>query len=139
MLTAPGSYIVEMQSLSFSNGSALTLLDQQNVQGQPLSIGLDSGAPGVQLSMGLFKDVMNKLGAGVQQQLMTVDCAVVDSKAALDFKMTDSTTISVLLADLVFARLDNGKRCQLVIHPGGRTAGKNPVLLGPSSFGRDSH
>lgn len=129
ILTTLGSYIVGMASLSlFGVGnSSQTLLDE-GIRGKPLTIGLDSGTPGLVLPLGLFAKVQAKLNAGVSREALTVDCEMVDSGTGLDFKMTNNATISALLADFLVSRLAHGKQCHLAIGHGRMPAGKNQPL-----------
>ncbi|KAK2598056.1 hypothetical protein QQS21_005833 [Conoideocrella luteorostrata] len=115
-------YMVEMESLSFVNGNRSTsLLNREIAGGEQLSIALDSGAPGLRFRTEVFKEVTKQIGATLNNGLPTVPCDLVNSKARLDFKMTDSTTISVLLADFVVTRLDNNQQCRLAIISNGHT------------------
>lgn len=104
------------------------MLDGQSGKGQSLTMGLDSGAPALQVPVGLSKIVQAKLGGKFsKQRLLEIGCDVVDAKASIDFKMTDNTTIPIPLRDFVMGRLNNGKTCRLALQFGsGVPAGKDP-------------
>lgn len=102
------------------------MLDKQNVAGKPLAMGLDSGSPAFQLPTALSEVVAQKTGGTLKNAFLTFPCAVVDAKAAIDFKMTDKTTVSIPLLDFVMSKLDNDKTCKLAVQFGGKLpAGQN--------------
>lgn len=93
-------------------------------------MGLDSGAPAFQVSVTLAKTVAQKTGGTFKGPFLHFPCDVVDAKAAIDFKMTDSTTVSVPLLDFVMGKIDNDKTCKLAVQFGGKVpAGKNRSSL----------
>ncbi|KHN93955.1 Peptidase aspartic [Metarhizium album ARSEF 1941] len=113
------NYVMKMQTVTLSTGGGkqTTVLDTSLTDGKPVTIGLDTGAPVVVFAYEIFKAVAQNLGAGLEKGLVTLPCDLVDSKGSLDLRMSDSTTISLPLADLLVGRLDDGKRCMMAIQP----------------------
>ncbi|EGX92128.1 candidapepsin-4 precursor [Cordyceps militaris CM01] len=112
-----GSYVVSVKSLSFTaskGGSSETVLDDQSIK-KPLTIGIDSGSPALALKSTLLTIIQDKLQGKLTGGLLQVGCDVVDANAQLDFNMSDSTTISVPLSDMVIKKIDNDKNCLLAI------------------------
>ncbi|KAM3523871.1 hypothetical protein NHJ13051_004848 [Beauveria bassiana] len=110
--------MVPIQSVSFtasSCGSSEVVLDNQTTR-RDLRWGIDSGAPGLGLEDDLFEMLEAKLQAKPSSPLMKVACDLVDAGASLDFKMTDSTRVTVPLGDMLWKRVDSDKNCLLGIH-----------------------
>ncbi|KAG8408308.1 hypothetical protein J3459_017913 [Metarhizium acridum] len=121
-------FIIQVQSVLFNNGTtnSTVLLGKQGNSGKTLTMGLDSGAPALQVSMDVAKNFADGMGGAWKSlgRIMEFPCDAVDAKASIDFKMSDKTTVSIPLLDLVTSRLDNGKTCQLAVQ-----AGKSPADL----------
>ncbi|OAA70605.1 candidapepsin-4 precursor [Cordyceps fumosorosea ARSEF 2679] len=101
-------YIVSVQSVSLTGSAGSgseTVLDDQSIK-KPLTIGIDSGWPALVLKSSLYKIVQGKLKAtpGSFAQ-MRVSCDLVSANSSLDFKMTDSTTVSVPLGDMLLRKI----------------------------------
>ncbi|KAM3436030.1 hypothetical protein MY4824_004508 [Beauveria thailandica] len=110
-------YIVSVESVSLtasSGGSSEVILNNQTAS-RPLSMGIDSGSPVLALKNDIFQIVEDKLQAKPSSSLLEVACDIVDAGASLDFKMTDSTTVSVPLGDLVLKKVDGDKNCVIAI------------------------
>ncbi|KID84321.1 secreted aspartic proteinase [Metarhizium guizhouense ARSEF 977] len=120
-------YIVEVQSVLFNTGtgnSAVVMDKGDLVNGEPLTMGIDSGAPAFGVSIALGRLLMDRTGAKFKLYpgVLEFGCDVVDAKASFDFKMSNKTVISIPLSDLLRSRIDNGKTCQLAVQPHGRAA-----------------
>ncbi|KAM3449599.1 hypothetical protein MY3296_006819 [Beauveria thailandica] len=110
-------YIVSVESVSLtasSGGSSEVILNNKTAS-RPLSMGIDSGSPALALKDDLFKIVEDKLQAKPSTNPLEVACDIVDAGATLDFKMTDSTTVSVPLGDMVLKKVDSDKNCVIGI------------------------
>ncbi|KAK2594853.1 hypothetical protein QQS21_007441 [Conoideocrella luteorostrata] len=110
-------YIVEMQSLSLGkdNGSNQTISDKQSLKRRQMTIGLDSGSPALVISTTVAQDLQKTLGGSFEKNWLHVNCSIVDTQAALNFDMSNQTTVSVPLQDFVSSRKDGGKTCTLAI------------------------
>ncbi|KAM0664290.1 hypothetical protein ACQRIU_006873 [Beauveria bassiana] len=109
--------MVPLQSVSFtasSCGDSEVVLDNQTTS-RDFTLGIDSGSPGLLLEDDLFEMLEAKLQAKPSSGLMKVACDVLDAGASLHFKMTDRTTVSVPLADMLYQKVDSDKNCLLAI------------------------
>ncbi|KAM3425898.1 hypothetical protein NHJ13734_009828 [Beauveria thailandica] len=102
-------YIVSVESVSLtaSSGGSSEVILNNKIASRPLSMGIDSGSPALALKDDLFEIVKDKLQAKPSTNPLEVACDIVDAGATLDFKMTDSTTVSVPLGDMVLKKVDN--------------------------------
>ncbi|KAM3539400.1 hypothetical protein ARSEF1564_007692 [Beauveria bassiana] len=121
--------MVSLQSVSFtasSCGSSEVVLDNQTTS-RDLSLGIDSGAPGLGLEDDLFEMLEAKLQAKPSSPLLTVPCDLVDAGASLHFKMTDRTIVSVPLADMLHRKVDSDKNCILALQ---KSASESDLWIG---------
>lgn len=93
------------------------MLDKQDNSGKVLTIGLDSGAPALQVSINIARIFADRTGAAWKRlgRLLKFPCDVINAKALIDFKMSDNTIVSIPLLDFVTSRIDSGKTCQLAV------------------------
>ncbi|KAK2593846.1 hypothetical protein QQS21_008461 [Conoideocrella luteorostrata] len=115
-------YIIKMQSLSFSkdhDSNQTTIVDKDSFRIGNMTVGLDSGCPTLVVSMEIAKKFANKLGGAYTRSMLQLGCDLVDNtKAALNFVVTNSTVVSVPLHDFVLSRENNGKTCKMAIQTG---------------------
>ncbi|KAF1730512.1 putative aspartic-type endopeptidase opsB [Beauveria bassiana] len=109
--------IVSIQSVSFkasSCGSSEVVLNKETAS-RDLTMCIDSGSPALVLKKDLFEIVEAKLQAKPSSGPLKVACDVVDAGASLDFRLTNSTRVSVPLSDMLLQKVDSGKNCILAI------------------------
>lgn len=106
--------------------NSTVVLDTQDNSGKVLTMGLDSGAPALQVSMNLARIFADRTGGAWKNlgRRLEFPCDVVDAKASIDFKMSDSTIVSIPLLDFVTSRVDSGRTCQLAVQSGNAPAGE---------------
>lgn len=112
-----------MKSISVSDGTNA----DQVIQGQGLTIGLDSGSPAVALKKALYDQVVAALGATVPQgsSVPVVNCTLMrDARLTLAMSDTLSITIPVEDFEMNIPQLKTGGNCPVAIISGNYPAGK---------------
>ncbi|KAK2616789.1 hypothetical protein QQS21_000166 [Conoideocrella luteorostrata] len=109
-------FIAKVQSLSFNSGGdrSQVLLNDKTASSKPLTVGIDTGTPGLCISRDYQSQIAEKMGATVKSDMLHVSCDVAETKASLDFHMSNKTVISIPLSDFLMKR-DDGKDCLLAI------------------------
>ncbi|KAH0594330.1 hypothetical protein MHUMG1_07678 [Metarhizium humberi] len=110
-------YVVNMKSISVSDGTNA----DQVMQGQGLTIGLDSGSPAVALKKALYDQVVAALGATVPQgsSVPVVNCTLMrDARLTLAMSDTLSITIPVKDFEMNIPQLKTGGNCPVAIISG---------------------